>query len=616
MFMKNKFALLIGLISVCPLILAQKTMPFTYNFGFSINKNEKVIPEWSVSQEPLVNVSTDTSLVFRGKHPLKIEQVDYMSLYSPLKCTLQQTILFPGTGNDSLSVSFTCKSSHLEALDLILMGTDGKDNIICQDTVPVSVLDGWHTSKKSIGVKDVVMLHLSIRVKGENRQRHYYLDKKEQFLWIDRLELTMGGKDLSAYPVANYADSIHLSQEDIVPLPWNDPAAGSGIASLRNRKIVALGEAIHGSQSINKLAIELMKYRIEYERCKLVLLELPLQKMLYVNRFAQGDEAFEPDNIKELFDYALFSDEMFDFFAWVKKYNAENDEKVWVLGTDFEYASRNRNLDLCEYFLPLNRTGSCLEMDTLCDLLARGGNSVPDYSAMKYLYANRFFESHTGPTESRIIEHCLHIGQQANTLLDNAFFEMRDSIMFDNLRFLYTLLCRDRQATVTVYTHLDHAKYISPDDPKPSFGTLAKKAFGEDYCCIGIFAGKGEVLNNKGHSLAVSSLSEPVKNSFEDLLGRIPGDCFYLPAESLPRYPLFMRRMGYYDTNNNYLFAIPPSLMESAIFIHRSEALTKRPCILGKDLYPNETFINRFMRLTKLLKITDKGHDKMKGKYY
>ena len=57
-------------------------------------------------------------------------------------------------------------------------------------------------------------------------------------------------------------------------------------------------------------------------------MELPLEKMLYVNRFVQGDSAFYIDSIRPYFDQSLYSEEWVDFFVWLKEYNAKMKNKV------------------------------------------------------------------------------------------------------------------------------------------------------------------------------------------------------------------------------------------------------------------------------------------------
>lgn len=65
--------------------------------------------------------------------------------------------------------------------------------------------------------------------------------------------------------------------------------------------------------------VQLLKHGIEYDDRRLILMELPLEKMLYVNRFVQGDSAFYIDSIRPYFDQSLYSEEWVDFFVWIER---------------------------------------------------------------------------------------------------------------------------------------------------------------------------------------------------------------------------------------------------------------------------------------------------------
>lgn len=114
-------------------------------------------------------------------------------------------------------------------------------------------------------------------------------------------------------------------------------------------------------------------------------MELPLEKMLYVNRFVQGDSAFYIDSIRPYFDQSLYSEEWVDFFVWLKEYNAKMKNKVWLLGIDYEYEYRFTELDLFEYLVAVNHTASNPYIAEFCRMLLL---QEKDSNQKKYLFFN------------------------------------------------------------------------------------------------------------------------------------------------------------------------------------------------------------------------------------
>lgn len=102
------------------------------------------------------------------------------------------------------------------------------------------------------------------------------------------------------------------------------PANGGDLKSLpfSGKRILAIGESVHGTGTMNDMGVEIIKNRIEHGKCRLVLLEIPLTLSLHINRYLEGDERFKPDSIASYFDKVLFSSSSFvSLMRWVKEYN-------------------------------------------------------------------------------------------------------------------------------------------------------------------------------------------------------------------------------------------------------------------------------------------------------
>lgn len=185
-----------------------------------------------------------------------------------------------------MEASFSCKNQGFDSVQLVFMGynTDGKR--VSVDTLKIGITDDWHEFTTTVHIGNVSYMHRSLEVEGN-------IPNIEKTLWINKIQLRINGIDLAQYPSRSLGKEHTLDEKEIVKLSFEDSTTYKQIQSLANKRIVALGESIHGSETLEKSAIQIMKYRIMHSNCKLILLELPLEKTLIMNRFVQSDERFE-----------------------------------------------------------------------------------------------------------------------------------------------------------------------------------------------------------------------------------------------------------------------------------------------------------------------------------
>lgn len=68
------------------------------------------------------------------------------------------------------------------------------------------------------------------------------------------------------------------------------PVNGDDLKSLSfsDKRILAIGESVHGTGTMNDMGVEIIKNRIEHGKCRLVLLEMPLTLSFHINRYLRG----------------------------------------------------------------------------------------------------------------------------------------------------------------------------------------------------------------------------------------------------------------------------------------------------------------------------------------
>lgn len=551
---------------------------------------------WSVGLKRFdARIRVDSASLYKGKHPLQIQQYNIAGFYPILHGILYNTFILPVVDKDSMTISLTCKSQNLESAYLVMSGISEKERVLYSDTLSVNGYNDWHTFQKNVSLRDVAIMELAIVFAGIDTLR--FPKRKEekveslQNLWLDRIKMKVGKKDLADCPISPCSE---------IALSYNNVINGDSLLNqdlnygFKNKKIVAFGESVHGSATINEKVIQLLKHGIEYDGRRLILMELPLEKMLYVNRFIQGDSAFCIDSISPYFEQSLYSDAWIDFFVWLKKYNAKVKNKVWLLGIDYENEYLFTELDLFEYLVAVNRTISNPDIAEFCRMLLLPEKNLVQ-KKMAFLQSHNCFKNEIGLHESKIIEHCLQTIIQARNQ-PVLGFSLRDKVMFDNLDFLFNLFSEKEAIKTAIYSHFGHANHSSLETrmiSEPPFGFLAKQIYGDDFFVIGIFVGGGETLNeDRGKKWNISYLKENLNDTFEYWLSQVSMDYFYVPKTFLPSYLMRYRNIGAAAKEFSSLMN-PSCRMDGALFIRKSKCLRKLSFDIDSERF---SFISRFKR--------------------
>lgn len=559
---------------------------------------------WSVSVKRFDGYITyDSTAMYKGKYPMQIKQ-DLVVIppsgdeifFPVLRGVIYNSFALPSVVSDSLTISLTCKSQGLKKAFMVMSGISIEEKLLYTDTLSINGCDTWYTFVKNVPLRNVAMMELVIAVNGIDTMR-FAKSKDEdltsqQNLWLDRIEMKIGDKKITDYVFSSTATPPLLPKEVFASDSLLNPTFDT---PYKDTKIVAFGEAVHGSATIDEEVIQLFKHGIQYDNRKVIMLEAPLEKMLYVNRFIQGDTAFHLDSVKVYFEQALCSeDKWIDFFSWLKKYNAQTNEKVWVLGTDFDFDRLSPLLDLFEYLAAINRTALNPNIAEYCNRLLRAWDKPEEI--LSFFQSHDCFVNELGLLESKIVEHSLQYIIKRNRQLLVYPITLRDGVMFNNLDFLFNLFSQVKDVKFGVYTHFGHANYSSIETKiisDPPFGALAKQAYGDDYFTVGIFVGEGKTLNNdKGKQWKFTNLQANSVDTFEYWLSQIPGDVFYVPRDFLPSHLMRYRSIGNSPTEFFYLMN-PSSRMDGALFIRESKPLMKGTIKIDGD---RDRFIYRYMQ--------------------
>lgn len=553
---------------------------------------------WIFSPNQLwVNALSDTTIIKNGEHPtvlylIKIRNNERVKKNNSLSfLSFTNGLIVNPSVKDSLTISLSYKSNNLAMCLFLIEGMDQKGQTVCTNTINMVDTADWAVIKTTQSLNEVSFLRFTF---------HAYPDCNKTancMLWLDKIKLTSNGTAPGNLVSKTIDGSFKINKKEIVPLSLSNEKQYSQIPEF-SRKIVALGQSIEGSQTIEDAAIDIMKYRISNRNCKLIILDATLAEMLSCNRYVQGDDRFNLDRIfqQDLLNVTTQSKKMIGFLEWLKEYNKTTDKKVWLLGADAKAEdSLTDYVHLFNYF----RTLDNLESDELSD--EKLANTL--FSDVNMINTLRSMDKREKKPntliEYSIIERDFQLAYAINTSLS---LINKDSIKYENIKFFTDLICPSTE-TVTIYSKLKSTCYNPSRTNLPtisySCSDLLKQNFTDNYSSVAFFVNKGKrtVLKNMFGNFSSEKLISPYENSLEFKLGKIGRKNFYIDASPIAHRPMYMRVGGL--SKNQFFIGYPNSLMDGIIYLDQSKPLKMiRPKMPFQErMKIQHEQINRFLNL-------------------
>jgi erythromycin esterase len=161
---------------------------------------------------------------------------------------------------------------------------------------------------------------------------------------FDNVKIKIGGQEYgNGVPEfrAPTKGEIEALDKRIVPIKYLE--ASSGIKDLLplkniigNSSIIALGENSHGSSSIYKLKLRMVKYLVETEGFSIFALESPAVEADRINDYVSFGKGTIEEVIKDLVYPSWQTKEMIDIIQWMKSYNQSAKRRIEFRGFDMQ----------------------------------------------------------------------------------------------------------------------------------------------------------------------------------------------------------------------------------------------------------------------------------------
>ncbi|WP_320167762.1 erythromycin esterase family protein [Mangrovibacterium marinum] len=547
------------------------------NFSFENKKPDKF--SWGHFTNHSGVVVKDTLDFVDGKQSLQFRGVlaNYFETY------LMQTFLLPAKTRQ-IEISIYSKSNIIEDAWLKVWCLDHDEAILIKDSVSIVSSGKWNRFGMKLKVPLAEKMYIEIASKAKDT---LVMDFENiQFLKIDKLQLDCNGKNIYKYHIPK-SKTVRFQNNRIIEIDTITIKGVAKIPSFENHRIIALGESVHGSKQVQAISYEIIKYLIENENCRLVLLELPFELGLLLNDHVMG---YTNENITELLTLiAIDVDQFTRFINWVKDYNTKTKKKVAICGIDDSKGV------LQSYYLWAFINNQHLIPDSIIPLrqfLVKNDMK----SALQLVCNNTVFnelDSIKKPCMIRALEMRWKKNNPATYLMEGN----REYMQFINTQFAINIWLPD-SAKAVIYAHLLHVNKKNQWTGRPyipNFGNYMVKEYGKEYFVAGMLVGEGYISNNDMTGTWCDlPLEKPVGGSIEKSCMNMYKPFFYMDLDGEPSSH-FIRTLGAAYLSNQFFSYSYKNRMDALFFIRHSEGYRLPECWPAKKEKIEEFLRNRFL---------------------
>lgn len=350
-------------------------------------------------------------------------------------------------------------------------------------------------------------------------------------------------------------------------IPLSGVEAGRGFAELEplkhvigDARIVALGEATHGTREFFQLKHRLLEFLVSEMGFTTFALEANWHESLAVNDYVSHGRGDPAKALAGLRFWTWNTQEVLDLIVWMRKYNADgaNERKVSFAGFDAQFTVRAA-VAIKEYLARVDPAAA----DEIAPRLVLFEKECRDYSALRpedvdalrsiaeelgvrLRVHERAYVRRSTPREWRLACQHVRVLQQVDEQRragddDKLRYMIRDRAMAENIAWL--LEDEDPQRKMVVWAHNAHVAR----DPRGTFdgdvvsmGMHLARRFGTKLVVVGFAFGEGAfqaVIQEEGDKRPIGEVvvGPPPDDSFDALLASTGLPVFMLDLRHLDK---------------------------------------------------------------------------------
>lgn len=440
----------------------------------------------------------------------------------------EQRILLPPHKEKEGTVTLEYSEKNMKEVSLQLTGISEteRDLFTKEQTFVTDDMPGKLSC--TISLIGVELLNIRIRAVGKKGETSVFELKK--------LDIKLGEKNIDSYPLRTLPALPNIETDKCPLLQTTTTDRMYETNAMKGHRIVALGESVHGNRPIQTLANKLIMEQVEKRHCKLIILEIPIEKSLIYNRYIT-DERFtlRQEEIK------LIDETRMELLDKLRKYNFAKSatDKVRIFGMDYISTCNPNPTSASELRISLLRltddTSRLPEMKQLAELLDNVSKGATDAEnkAIDYIQSHKqILQTQLTADEVDCLLHTLSVSQNLGKERAHRSL-MRDSVMFVNADYLLNRHAASSNAVI--YAHSVHVNPIStyPVVSRFPFGKYMKNKYQDDYTTFLLLTDEGSIaVNNTLMNKTTMQLQTPPTGSMELYFNKKQGHVLYLPLTS------------------------------------------------------------------------------------
>ena len=317
--------------------------------------------------------------------------------------------------------------------------------------------------------------------------------------WIDNVKIKINGQEYgNGTPDFREPTNTEIMDLNKMAVPIKSLASDADLKDLvplnkiiGNTNLVALGENSHGSSTIYKLKLRMVKYMVEKKGFSIFALESPAVEADRINDYVLHGKGTLNDVIKNLTYPSWQTQEMIDIIQWIRFYNQTAKKKVEFKGFDMQNGMSA--FEAVEDFAKVNDTAllvNLVELKKWYDDATNGKqqwNQVYQKSETIYQYlASKNNSAYTGIEVHSLarIKHYMNIFVQSlSSQYKSEKTKSRDEYMAQNIDWLVKNYEGRKIILSADNTHVTKAS--------GKMGSFLSNWYGEKYIAVGFTYNNG-----------------------------------------------------------------------------------------------------------------------------
>lgn len=509
-----------------------------------------------------------------------------LDIISPLKGVwnmLLPTYQLRGETND-ITVRVKYKSKDVQHFYVTLNSLTNGARVASRDTIMLPASPNWAEVTSQLHLKHADLLSVTLEATGK-KDTLGTIQLADFGLYADGKKLSDDVPDAAVAPLFQRSDLLNWTFGNYENLPC------------MNSTILAVGETVHGTKTMNAVAMDIMKERILKHQCRLVMLELPMESIFYINRYVKNDPRFKFSYISNYIDKFLFDEPTKAFIEWLKQYNATHDNSVSLLGIDANLEWMQSEINLFNFFYTLNDGKKSPEMKKICKAVLQDMGPFSKKNVAALLDSSEVVKSCLQKDELMLVRKGIRLMQWFAK--HRIRFGQRDTLMAQFAQFAIDSVF-PKETVVTMYAHTGHLNYSQAIGLAHlnyySAGHYLKEKYGENYRCIDLATYQGAtIVSDKDGSYAGGKLAAVPQRSIEYQLGQLGVDSVYLPMSKLQSSEaLQMRMAGNGSIKVQFIYCYPQTRVDGVLFVRNVEPVIKSERIIKESQEGARPMLNAY----------------------